>query len=156
MPVVDAVLLNSRGRVRPEAWLHPDHDRTSPVHSAVTIMVVDDDERVRRITSRMLREEGYRVLEAGSAEHALEQLAQAAEVQVVLADIAMPGGMNGAELAEKVHEAEPWRRVVLMSGYNRLFPKWGEMGARFPLLIKPFTAEQLLQQMRDVLKGGLH
>jgi DNA-binding NtrC family response regulator len=119
-------------------------------------MVVDDDERVRRITSRMLRDEGYVVIEARSGEHALEQLVNAGEVQVVLADIVMPGGMTGVELAEKVEAAEPWRRVVLMSGYDRLFPEWGEMGARFPLLMKPFTAEQLIQQMHDVLEGGMH
>jgi DNA-binding NtrC family response regulator len=156
MLAVDGVLLNTRSQVSPHAWLRPEHDRTSPMQSTVTIMVVDDDERGRRITSRMLRDEGYEVIEAQSAEHALQQLAEAGEVQVVLADIAMPGGMNGVELGEKVQEAEPWRRVVLMSGYDRLFPKWGETGARFPLLMKPFTAEQLLRQMHDVLKGGMH
>jgi DNA-binding NtrC family response regulator len=126
------------------------------MQSTITIMVVDDDERGRRLTSRMLRDEGYMVIEARSAEHALEQLAEAREVQVVLADIAMPGGMSGLELAEKVEAAELCRWVVLMSGYDRLFPKWGERGARFPLLMKPFTAEQLIRQMRDVLKGGIH
>src|ERR687894_612831 len=105
MLAVDSVLLNSRGGFRPGAWLRPEHDRTSPVQSAVTIMVVDDDERGRRLTSRMLRDEGFMVIEAGSAEQALEQLADAREVQIVLADIAMPGGMNGVELAEKVREA---------------------------------------------------
>jgi DNA-binding NtrC family response regulator len=119
-------------------------------------MVVDDDERGRWLTGRMLVDEGYHVIEAQSAEQALERLADAREVQIVLADIAMPGGMCGLELAEKVLAAEPWRRVVLMSGYDRLFPKWGEMGARFPLLIKPFTADQLIRQMRDVLRGEMH
>jgi DNA-binding NtrC family response regulator len=119
-------------------------------------MVVDDDERGRWLTARMLRDEGYQVIEAQSAEQALERLTEAKEVQIVLADIAMPGGMNGVELAEKVQAAEPWRQVVLMSGYDRLFPRWGEMGARFPLLMKPFTADQLIRQMRDMLEGDIH
>jgi CheY-like chemotaxis protein len=156
MLVVDGVLLNTRNQVRPGAWLRPEHDRTSPMQATVTILVVDDDERGRRLTSRMLRDEGFVVIEAGSAEQALEQLGDAREVQIVLADIAMPGGMNGVELAEKVREMEPSQRIVLMSGYDRLFPKWGEMGARFPLLMKPFTAEQLIRQMHDVLKSGMH
>jgi CheY-like chemotaxis protein len=156
MLAVDGVLLNTRSQVSPRAWLRPEHDRTSPMQATVTIMVVDDDERGRRITSRMLRDEGYMVIEARSAEHALEQLADAGEVQVVLADIAMPGGMSGLELAEKVEAEELCGRIVLMSGYDRLFPQWGETGARFPLLMKPFTAEQLLRQMHDVLKGGMH
>ena len=124
--------------------------------SEVTILLVDDDERGRRLTSRMLRDEGYVVIEAQSGEQALERLAKADQVHIVLTDIAMPGGMSGVELAEKVDLIEPWRRVILMSGYDRLFPKWGESAARFPLLMKPFTAEQLLRQMRDVLKGGMH
>lgn len=153
---VDEVLLKSRGQIWSHVWLSSEQDRTSPLQSTVTIMVVDDDERGRWLTGRMLVDEGYHVIEAQSAEQALERLADAREVQIVLADIAMPGGMSGLELAEKVLAAEPWRRVVLMSGYDRLFPKWGEMGARFPLLIKPFTADQLIRQMRDVLRGEMH
>jgi CheY-like chemotaxis protein len=156
MLAVDGVSLRGRGQVWSGPWLLPEQDRTSPVQTAVAIMVVDDDERVRRITTRMLRDEGYVVIEARSGEHALEQLAGAGDVQIVLTDIVMPGGMTGVELAEKVEAAEPWRRVVLMSGYDRLFPEWGETGARFPLLMKPFTAEQLIQQMHDVLEGGMH
>ena len=153
---VEGVSLSSRRQVWPLTRLSPEQDRTSPAQSIVTIMVVDDEERVRRLTARMLRDEGYHVIEANSAEQALERLGDAGEVQIVLADIAMPGGMNGVELAEKVLEAAPWRRVVLMSGYDRLFPKWGSIGARFPLLMKPFTAGQLIQQMCEVQKGELH
>jgi CheY-like chemotaxis protein len=119
-------------------------------------MVVDDEERVRRLTARLLREEGYQVIEAQSGEQALERLPDAGEVQVVLADIAMPGGMNGVELAERVLAGAPWRRVVLMSGYDRLFPEWGSTGAPFPLLVKPFTPEQLIQQVFEVLNEELH
>jgi DNA-binding NtrC family response regulator len=119
-------------------------------------MVVDDDERGRWLTGRMLRDEGYQVIEARSAEQALERLVDAKEVQILLADIVMPGGMSGVELAEKVQATDPWRRVVLMSGYDRLFPQWGEMGGRFPLLIKPFTVDQLVRQIRDVLEGNIH
>jgi CheY-like chemotaxis protein len=156
MPAVEGVLLSSRRQIWPLTRLSPEQDRTSPAPSTVTIMVVDDEERVRRLTARMLRDEGYHVIEANSAEQALDRLADAGEVQIVLADIAMPGGMNGVELAEAVLAAAPSSRIVLMSGYDRLFPKWGELGARFPLLMKPFTAGQLIQQMSETLKGELH
>ena len=156
MLAVERVLLNGWRKIRPSAVSGPEHDRTSPTQSTVTIMVVDDDERARRVTARMLRDEGYHVIEAQSGEQALERLAAAEQVQIVLADIAMPGGMNGVELAEKVLMTAPWRRIVLMSGYDRLFPKWGTLGAQFPLLMKPFTAGQLLHQMSEALKRELH
>lgn len=156
MPAVERVILSGRRPTRPSPKPGPAQDRTSPAQTTVTIMVVDDDERVRRITARMLSDEGYQVIEAGSGEQALERLAEAGQVHIVLTDIAMPGGINGVELAEKVLAADPSRRVVLMSGYDRLFPKWGSVGARFPLLMKPFNAGQLMQQMSRVLEGELH
>lgn len=137
-------------------WLAPADDRTSPVRSTVRIMVVEDDERIRRITARMLREEGYQVIEAESAEQALERLADAGEFHLIVADIVMPGGMNGVELTEKILAAKAGCRVVLMSGYDRMFPKWESVGIRVPLLIKPFTADQLIQRVEEVLKAGMH
>jgi CheY-like chemotaxis protein len=110
VPAVE-VSLSSRHQVWPSTRLSLEQDRTSPAHSTVTIMVVDDEERVRRLTARMLRDEGYNVIEANSAEQALDRLADAGEVQIVLADIAMPGGMNGVELAEKVLAAAPSSRI---------------------------------------------
>jgi DNA-binding NtrC family response regulator len=156
VPAVEGISLSSRHQVWPSTRLSLGQDRTSPAQSTVTILVVDDEERVRRLTARMLRDEGYHVIEAGSAEQALDRLADAGEVQIVLADVAMPGGMSGLELAEKVLAAAPSSRIVLMSGYDRVFPNWESIGARFPLLMKPFTAGQLFQQMSDVLRGGLH
>jgi DNA-binding NtrC family response regulator len=155
MLAVDGVLLNSRAQIWLPPSLGPQHDQTSPGQATFTIMVVDDDERGLGLTSRMLRDEGYEVIEARSAEQALKQLADAGAVHVVLTDIVMPG-MSGVELAEKVQAAGPLPRVVLMSGYDRIFPRWEEMGARFPLLVKPFTPDQLIRQMREVLKGNMH
>jgi CheY-like chemotaxis protein len=133
-------------------WLDQQQDRTSPTWSSVTIMVVDDHEQSRSITARMLRDEGYRVIEAQSGEEALDRLAGTNDVQVVLTDIVMPGGIDGLELARKVTALSPWRRVVLMSGYARIFPQLGTSAPPFPLLIKPFAADQLARQIREVLE----
>jgi CheY-like chemotaxis protein len=149
--LLDGVLAQSGRSFPARPWLDLERDRTSPVQSRVTVMVVDDNEQGLRVTARMLRDEGYHVIEAHSAEQALERLAETGEVQVVLTDIAMPGGMDGIELAEQVLAVAPWRRVVLMSGYARVFPQLGTAGFRLPLLIKPFSADQLALQIREVL-----
>jgi two-component system cell cycle sensor histidine kinase/response regulator CckA len=154
--LIEGLLLQGGSQIRPLPWLDLDRDKASPAPSGVTIMVVDDDERGRRVTARMLRDEGYDVIEARSGEEALEQLAGASAVQVVLTDIAMPGGVDGVELAHRVLAAAPWRQVVLMSGYARLFPQLGTYGARFPLLMKPFSADQLLRQINEVLRGEMN
>jgi CheY-like chemotaxis protein len=59
----------------------------------------------------LLRAEGYQVIEAQWGENALQQLARAEEVHVVLTDIAMPGGMTGVELAENILAAQPSREL---------------------------------------------
>jgi CheY-like chemotaxis protein len=134
-------------------WLGHQLERTGSARSGVTVMVVDDNEQTRSIAARMLRDEGYQVVEASSGEQALERLEEAPQVQVLLADIAMPGGMDGLELASKVTALAPSRRVILMSGYSRMFPQLSTARPPFPLLLKPFSADQLARQMRDVLRG---
>ena len=156
MLVRQDVLFYGGRQAQPFVWLDLHTDRTSPAQSSIKVMVVDDDERGRWVTARMLRDEGYRVIEAPSGEQALERLGDTAEVQIVLADIAMPGGISGVELAERVVAGSPWRRVILMSGYDRLFPQLGTAEARFPLLMKPFSADQLARQVHEVLRGEMH
>jgi two-component system cell cycle sensor histidine kinase/response regulator CckA len=136
---------------QPHPCLEQEQDRTSATWTGVTIMVVDDNEQSRSIAARMLRDQGYRVLEAESGEQALERLAGTDDVQVVLTDIAMPGGIDGLELARKVTELTPWRRVVLMSGYAPIFPQLNTATLAFPLLIKPFGADQLAHQISELL-----
>jgi len=136
----------------PLPWLNQEQDRTSTSRSGVTVMVVDDNEQSRSIAARMLHDEGYRVIQAQSGEQALERLAGAEEVQVVLTDIVMPGGMDGLELARQVTARSPWTRVVLMSGYAPIFPQLNKSAAPYPLLIKPFAADQLAHQISELLK----
>ena len=155
MQLVEEVWLGSRSPRWLRGWPAPDQDRTGRGLSTVGVLVVDDDDRVRWLTARMLREEGYQVLEARSAEHAWERLAESDDVRVVLTDIAMPGG-SGVELAERIVAERSSLRVILMSGYDRVFPKLGSSGARFPLLVKPFSPDQLVRQIRTVLGTQEH
>ena len=145
-------LAQTGGLFQLSPWHDQEQDRTSPASASVTIMVVDDDEKSRLIAARMLRDEGYRVIEAQSGEQAMERLAGTHDVQVVLTDIVMPGGMGGLELARKVTALSPWRRVVLMSGYAPTFPQLNTSAVPFPLLVKPFAADQLARQISELLR----
>ena len=100
------------------------------------VLVVDDEDIVRRLTARMLEKDGFRVIEARTGSEALDLLGTL-KVQLVVADIGMYG-MSGFDLADLM--AAHWANVplLLMSGYGR--PP-GEYGARF--IGKPFTADAL-------------
>ncbi len=114
-----------------------------------TILVVEDDEAVRWLLARELRQSGYRVLEADGAEAAERWAAQPSlVVDLLLADLVLPG-MSGAVLAERLRARWPALRVLLMSGYGE-HPALGEAGDR-ELLHKPFDAEALARRVRAVL-----
>ncbi len=80
------------------------------------VLVVDDDEAVRDVTSTFLRDLGYRAIEAGSGGSALEQLAQTEKIDAVVLDFAMPG-MNGGELAREIRSRRPAMPILFATGY---------------------------------------
>ena len=137
-------------------WLSPDTDRTGLSGAGCAVLVVDDDRGVRRLTARMLRTEGYRVLEAGSGPEALQALKDEPSIQLVVTDIVMPE-MHGLELADQVLAATPDRRVVLMTGHAPELTVQLELrDTQLPVLLKPFTAEQLFTKVRDALGREQH
>jgi CheY-like chemotaxis protein len=99
----------------------------------------------------MLRDAGYTVREAGSAQEALSFLEAAREVALVLADVIMPD-ISGVQLAEAIHERYPDQRVILMSAFSGEIAKIGVRGSPLPVLPKPFTASQLTQKIDEALR----
>jgi CheY-like chemotaxis protein len=148
----ETLLLQGRYWCAPACCFDPGTDKTGLLPAQTTILVVDDEEPSRHITARMLRDEGYNVIEAHSAHEALHRLRLLKDVRLVLADIAMPL-MNGLQLAEIVNQDFPGVGVVLMSGYASLLPKLGAWEGKFPLLMKPFTGEDLSRQIAAMLRG---
>ena len=115
-----------------------------------TILLVEDDEPLRRLTLRLLKENGYAVLEAEHPEKAI-QIAQqhSGPIHLLLTDVVMPR-MNGRSLVEKLAQLRPELLVVYMSGYTgsahrELFD------ADVNFLPKPFTRESLLHKLQEVL-----
>jgi CheY-like chemotaxis protein len=79
---------------------------------------------VRRLAARMLRDSGFLVAEASSAQEALQQLASSQGIRLVLTDVVMPG-MDSIKLADTIQERYPDRRVVLMMAYTGMARKIG-------------------------------
>jgi two-component system cell cycle sensor histidine kinase/response regulator CckA len=121
---------------------------------AGTVLLVEDEDAVRLFGSRALRNQGYQVIEARSAENALELLRSAPQVDVLVTDVVMPG-MDGASLAKIVREERPSIRVILMSGYSEdVAPAElaaGQDGIYF--LPKPFSLKQLAGMVKEALQS---
>jgi two-component system cell cycle sensor histidine kinase/response regulator CckA len=116
-----------------------------------TVLLVEDEESVRQFAKIALQRYGYRVVEAHSAEAALALLDSIGPVHLLLADVILTG-MNGCELARRVTADRPELKVLFMSGYTeRTSTINNAMAGGVPLLEKPFTAQALLMNIRQVL-----
>lgn len=122
------------------------------ITSRGTVLLVEDENAVREATKRMLRKFGFTVIEAKHGQDALTLWEQAgSSVDVVLTDVVMPA-MGGADLARALRERRPNLRVVFMSGYTQgtlEMSSMDEAATRF--LPKPFTADQLVSTLRDLI-----
>jgi len=121
---------------------------------AWSVLVVDDDLGVRRLAARMLRTAGYQVLEAESGAEALRLLETDPGIHMVVTDIVMPE-MDGLALADRALAQAPHLRVVLMTGHApELASRLDQGDSALPVVLKPFTAEQLVGKVRDALAHG--
>lgn len=115
--------------------------------SQLTILLVEDDEILRRAVRRTLQVSGYAVLEVGSAEQALALLPAHLDVDLLLSDVELPG-MNGPDLVREVRSLVPRVRVVMMSGMPVASIELPEAVRFVP---KPFESPKLLQQIHASL-----
>jgi CheY-like chemotaxis protein/two-component sensor histidine kinase len=117
-----------------------------------TVLVVEDEEEVRKLAVQILRRQGYTVLEASQgneASHICEQHKGAIHLMVM--DVVMPG-MNGRELAKSLEPHHPEMKVLYMSGYtDNTIVHHGLLEKGLNFLQKPFTLEGLLRKVREVL-----
>ncbi len=108
------------------------------------VLVVEDDERVRRVAVRRLKVLGYRTLEAGSGPAALAVLERGEPVDILFSDVVMPGGMTGFELAAEARRRRPGLQVVMTSGYtDPAMIKDGRLHSDTRWLAKPYSIEEL-------------
>jgi len=118
----------------------------APVFRKQTILLVDDEASVRSLTTRLLEEHGYRVIEAGDGFDAWTLLESKGEhIDLVISDVVMPR-LDGLELARCMEMMPHTPPILLMSGYGLSALKF-----EGPLLVKPFRGHELLAAVHRLL-----
>jgi PAS domain S-box-containing protein len=116
-----------------------------------TVLLVEDEMAVRALAARVLRQQGYQVLEAGDGRAALQVAASYPQpIQLLLSDVVMPE-LDGIALAEQLAAARPDLQVLLMSGYADGAMATAALVNRWPRLQKPFTRRALVDAVRAAL-----
>jgi PAS domain S-box-containing protein len=125
-----------------------------PKHDGDTVLVVDDEDMVRRVAQASLEIRGYRVVMASNGAEAIREVKQDPRIGVVLLDLTMPV-MGGEEAIDEILSERPGIKVIVSTGYDHR-----EAIARFSqkrvagYLQKPYTSKQLAEKVRTVLQGG--
>jgi two-component system, cell cycle sensor histidine kinase and response regulator CckA len=126
---------------------------------ATTVLVVDDDRAVRGFLVAVCRGLKHRVIEASSGAEALAALALAPEIELLLSDVAMPGGMSGYELARDARRRRPKLKIMLTSGFpakDLARRAEAELEPEVTILQKPYDAGELAGHIADVLGADEH
>jgi len=126
------------------------------LNGSETVFIVEDDDKLRNLTRKILERYGYSALEAENGEDALRFSEEyEGQIDLILTDVVMPK-MSGKELAEQLKSLRPEIKVVYMSGYtgnaivhHGILPPW------LNFLEKPFTPECLARKVREVLDRGI-
>jgi PAS domain S-box-containing protein len=136
----------------PVATEDPPAARPAAAGTRETILLVEDDDAVRRVCRRVLEKQGYAILEASRPSEALDIAAQRPTgIALVLTDIVMPG-MSGAELVQRLRGTHPGIRYLLISGYaDDMEQLRSAMDDGMTFLAKPFTPDQLARAVREAL-----
>lgn len=135
--------------------LHPVSALVPQGSQGETVLVCEDDDNVRAYTVEVLRELGYRVIEAGDGPAALAAIdAEPSSIDLLFTDVVLPRGMTGAVLAAEAAQKRPDLKVLFTSGYARnAIVHHGRLDPGVQLLPKPFTYTDLAAKVRDMLDG---
>jgi PAS domain S-box-containing protein len=137
------------GRVAPAPKATPGKRGTE------TILLVEDEEPVRKLAKVMLERLGYRVLAATDGPSAMQLWAEhGGQFDLLLTDMVMPNGMTGIQLGQLFQQSKPQLKIVVMSGYSEdMLGVSSRSGVKITFLAKPFPAEVIAETIRQCLDG---
>ena len=139
-----------------EASVENDTGKDTLPNGTETLLVVDDESDILNVTKQQIESLGYRVLTASNCIEALDVINNdKGQIDLLLSDVMMPGGMNGYELAEEVEKRDLDIKILLASGFTDNIPKKTDTSNfHFEVMEKPYTKTELANKVRDLLDSG--
>jgi PAS domain S-box-containing protein len=117
-----------------------------------TILLVEDEEDIRKFTAEVLSELGYRVLVAVDANSAMQVLEREPGIELLFTDVGLPNGVNGRQLADEACRRWPALKVLFTTAYTRnAIVHHGRLDSGVEVIVKPFTQAELATKVRKVL-----
>ena len=125
---------------------------TPLVKAGETILIVDDEPTVRMLLKDVLSELGYSVLDAADSVEGLETLRSDAQIDLLITDVGLPGGMNGRQMADAGREIRPKLKTLFITGYaeNAVIGS-AQLGPGMQVLTKPFAVDTLVSRVSHLL-----
>ena len=151
-----ALALGSAGHAVAVADLRADQAEAEAIGSrgGERVLVVEDSAPLRRLSVRQLGDLGYAVMEAANGPEALAMLGSGVRVDLLFTDVAMPGGLDGQELAHRAQALRPGLKVLFTSGYTEnAIIHHGRLDFGVLLLAKPYRKSELARMIRKALDG---
>ena len=131
----------------------PSKREKEPGNSEGTILIADDEELLRQVSSRILQRAGYHVLLACDGEEAVQLVIEHGDqINLAILDVMMPN-MTGREACNRIAEINPDLPLLFCTGHDPAVAQSGEIPAGYPVVQKPFTAEQLADAVRSILEN---
>lgn len=143
----------------PQAARQPEKKKSgeikNPASGADTIMVVEDQDQVRRMICLMLKQQGYHVLEAENGQKGIETaMSHHGGIDLLITDVVMPG-LNGKELYNELVKSRPELKVLFISGYPReIISYHGILEEGLNFLQKPVPLDLLTKKIREIIENG--
>jgi signal transduction histidine kinase len=127
-------------------------EKTETTDHAPVVLVVEDNEAVREVAAAMISEMGIETLQAANGPEGLVLIEQRGDIDLILSDVIMAGGMNGPELAKRARKLNPQLKILFMSGYAPgSVRQIQDLPEQVELVNKPFTRSDLTDKVRRAL-----
>ncbi|AMM14831.1 hybrid sensor histidine kinase/response regulator [Burkholderia sp. PAMC 28687] len=123
-------------------------------HDGETVLVVDDEVTVRMLVADVLMELGYTVVEAADGVAGLKALRSNRNIDLIITDVGLPGGMNGRQMADAAQALRPDVKTLFITGYAEAAVIGDEaLGPGMKILTKPFSIDALAARVRELMEG---